>query len=81
MTAPIDDIELATRLVWAAEQMKHSYVTAGLCIARMFCTERSIDPARIEYAVASTDSRRGGSGTLEQAVVAARVELELGDAS
>lgn len=72
----IDNVELATKLVWGAMQMKPAYVAAGLCIARVFCRERGIDPTLIERTVIQTCAVRGGPGTYEQAVAAARAAVE-----
>ena len=43
--------DLARKLWWTAHQMKRQYRGAGFCIARLFCTERGIDPDAAEYDV------------------------------
>lgn len=40
----LTDSGLARFLWWTAHQMKFPYRDAGFCVARLFCSERGIDP-------------------------------------
>jgi hypothetical protein len=73
----LTDRQLAAKMVWVAEQMKRSYQPAGLCVARVFCTERGIDPTPIERLVLELDAVRDGTGSLEDVFAALEASDEV----
>lgn len=71
----VDPVELATKLIWAALQMKRQYRTAGMCVARVYCEAVGLNCDRIEHAIIRVVAMRGGNGTLEEATSEVRQSL------
>lgn len=69
------DLQLATKLMWAAHQMKRDYVVAGTCVALVFCQERDIDGDAIERIIVTIGAVRGGDATYEDAQNAVHAHL------
>lgn len=75
----VDPMELATKLIWTALQMKREHRTAGMCVARVYCQAYELNSDRIEHAIIRVAAMRGGNGTLQEATAAVREALMGGD--
>lgn len=76
--AAVGPVELATKLIWTALQMKRQYRTAGMCVARVYCDAYQLNSDRIEHAIIRVAAMRGGHGTLEEATAAVHQALVTG---